>query len=110
MPSFIQQDYLMNRLAGFQLGEAGKMFQISFGGSIKVLFLVAVGNKDGGGRKGGVEVAGEMFLCHSRWVNSKARNCSLVRQNLFHCMLEAELCGSLLLKCVFYLEERLVQT
>lgn len=110
MPSFVQQDYLMNRLAGFQLGEAGEMFQISFGGSIKVLFLVAVGNKDGGGRKGGVEVAGEMFRCHSRWVNSKARNCSLVRQNLFHCMLEAELCGSLLLKCVFYLEERLVQT
>lgn len=59
MLSFVQWGYLMSRLAGFQLGEAGEMFQVSFGGNIKVLFLVAVGIKDGGGRKGGVEVAEE---------------------------------------------------
>ena len=59
MPSFVQRDYLMSRLAGFQLGEAGEMFQVSSGGSIKVLFLVTVGIKDGGGRKGEVELAEE---------------------------------------------------
>lgn len=32
------------------------MFQVSFGGDSEVLFLVAVRIKDGGGRKGGVEV------------------------------------------------------
>lgn len=35
------------------------MFKVSFGGNIKVLFLVVMRIKDGGGRKGGVEVAEE---------------------------------------------------
>lgn len=48
MSSCIQWDYLISRSAVFQEGEAGEMFQVSFGGSIKLLVLVEVGIKHGG--------------------------------------------------------------
>lgn len=51
MFSFAQQDFLISRFAGFQVGEAGERFQASFGGNIKLLFLKVVGIKDGGGQK-----------------------------------------------------------
>lgn len=50
MFSCIQWDYLISRSAVFQEGEAGEMFQVSFGGSIKLLVLVEVGIKHGGGQ------------------------------------------------------------
>lgn len=43
--------YLVSRFAGFQVGEAGEMFQVSFGGNIKLLVLVEVGIKDEKGQK-----------------------------------------------------------
>lgn len=51
MFSFAQQDFLISRFAGFQVGEAGERFQVPFGGNIKLLFLEVVGIKDGGGQK-----------------------------------------------------------
>lgn len=48
---FYPAGYLVSRFAGFQVGEAGEMFQVSFGGNIKLLVLVEVGIKDEGGQK-----------------------------------------------------------
>lgn len=62
MPSFVKWHYLRSRLVGFQLLEAREVFQVSFGGNIKVV-LAAVGIKDGGGKKGKVEVAEERCSC-----------------------------------------------
>lgn len=50
-PVFFCPTYLIKRLAVFQVGETGEIFQVSFGGNIKLLVLVEVGIKDGGGQK-----------------------------------------------------------
>lgn len=56
MFSFTQQDYLISRFAVFQVREARERFQASFGSNIKLLVLVVVRIKDGGGRKEGEKV------------------------------------------------------
>lgn len=50
MFSCIQWDYLISSFVVFQEAEAGEMFQVSFGGSIKLLVLMEVGIKDGRGQ------------------------------------------------------------